>query len=163
MAWLDDSVILLRSIIGDDFAPFTYCNTRLSDLLVSTARMLIFDVYFATEYTVNISTSTISPDPSDDPFFTPLLVLKAATRIADSEYKAAAASSFQVVDGPSSINLTSQVTALKERIKRMYDNYEQAKLQYALGNAIGCAAILTPTTSGTNSNGNQCFNYRDQR
>jgi hypothetical protein len=150
MAWLDDSISILRAVIGDDSSPFTYCDTRLGDLLIANARMLIFELSFDISYTITISTSTISPDPSEDPFFIPLLVLKTATRIADSEYKASANSAVEILDGPSRISLAGQSKALLERVKRMYDNYDKAKLQYALGNAIGCQAVLTPTNSGGN-------------
>ncbi len=144
MAWLDEALPVFRVVIGDDDCDNQiYCDTRLSDILVAVAKLLVSELSFDACYTVTVSTSTISPDPSDDPFFIPLLVLKAATKIASSEYKASASSAGSVSDGPSTINLGGIATALKVRLDTLQKDYDKARLQYSLGNAIGCLAVMS--------------------
>ena len=143
MSWIDEALPLFRVLIGDDESPYVYCDERLTDILVSSAKMVNFELSFDTVYTITISTSTISPDPSDDPFFIPLMCLRAASSVANGEYKAAAASSVSVGDGPASVDFGGTANALKARMEALKGDYAQAKLQYMVGNAIGCGAVLS--------------------
>ncbi len=147
MSWKEESLPILRTLLGDDESPYTYCDERLTDVLVSSARMIRFELSFDVEYTVTVSTSTISPDPSTDNFFIPLMVLYAASKIAGGEYRLASLESVSVTDGPATIDLGGQANALKARMEALAKDYQQAKLQYAIGNAIGCAAILSTCQS----------------
>ena len=146
MAWQDEAVPLLRILIGDDGDTTVYCETRLVDILVGAAKLVSMELSFDNDYSVTLSTSTISPDPSEDLYFIPLICLRAAYAIASSEYREKSLSNVTITDGPSTISLTGIVQGLKERMARLLDDYTQAKLQYAMGNAIGCQAVSTPTT-----------------
>ena len=62
MAWTSDLVIVFRSIIGDlDSSKFT--DSRLQQILAVAAYSVNNDADFSTTYTVDVSNSTISPDP----------------------------------------------------------------------------------------------------
>lgn len=147
MAWQDETIPLLRLLIGDSSSPYTYCDTRLLDLFVGAAKMVVMELSFDDDYTITLSTSSISPDPSDDPYFIPLASLRAAYLIANSEYRTKSLMNIVVSDGPSTINLSGVVSGLKARVERLLADYNQAKLQYSIGNAIGCQAVLTPYTT----------------
>lgn len=142
MSWEDESIPILRVLIGDDEGPYSYCDTRLINVLASVAKLLVFELSFSITYTVTVSTSTISPDPVNDQFFISLLVLKSAVIIAASEYKAVCNSGGFIVDGPSTINLQGVPDAYKKRLDALQKNYDQAKLQYAIGNGIGCQFVM---------------------
>ncbi len=147
MAWEDEALPLLRLLIGDDSSPYTYCDTRLLDLFVGAAKLVTMELSFDIVYTITLSTSTISPDPSDDPYLIPLSSLRAAYLIANSEYRAKTLMNVLITDGPSTINLGGIVSGLKARVDRLLADYNQAKLQYSIGNAVGCQAVLTPYTT----------------
>lgn len=164
MSFIDEVLPTLRVIIGDDESPYTYNDTRLTDILYSVAKLLVAELPFDTQYTVTLSTQTISPSPEEDIFFTTLLPLKAAVYISNSEYKAAALSSGSVVDGPTTIDLGSSATSLLARMKAVQSDYDKAKLQYSVGNAIGCQFVLsTCQTLYSECYDNGQFNYNRYR
>jgi hypothetical protein len=144
--FIDEVLPICRILIGDDATPFTYSDNRLEDILYGTAKLLLLDVGFDTVYTISIANHTISPDPIDDPFFIPLLALKSAVIIANSEFKSASLNSGTVIDGPSTINLGGSADSLKKRLDSLQKDYNKAKLQYSVGNAIGCQAVLYDCT-----------------
>lgn len=146
MSWEDEALPLLRILIGDSLSPFVYCDTRLLDIFVGTAKLVVMDVSFDTAYTIVLSTSSISPDPSEDPAFIPLVCLRAAYIVSSSEYREKSMSAVTITDGPSTISLSGIVTGLKARMDMLSKDYAKAKLQYAMGNAIGCQTVITPTT-----------------
>lgn len=144
MSWKEESLAVIRPILGDDISPFTYCDSRLLDVMTAVAKLLVSEITFdLNTYSVVCTTQTISPDPSDDLFFIPLLVLKTASVIANSEAKAAATVSGSVSDGPSSVDLSGAATSLKERAKVIAEDYQKAKLQYMVSNAIACQAVMS--------------------
>lgn len=146
MAWQEEALPLLRILIGDDSSPYTYCDTRLLDIFLGAVRLVTMELSFDTTYTVTMSTASITPDPSDDLYLIPLSCLRAAYSIANSEYREKSLMNVLITDGPSTINLGGIVQGLKDRVNRLLADYNQAKLQYQMGNAIGCQAVSTPTT-----------------
>jgi len=147
MAWIEETIPLLRSLVGDDESPYEFCKERLTNILVSSAKLVITEVSFDTTYTVTITTNTVSPDPSDNSTFMVLAALKAAYIVANSEYRASAAGNVLITDGPSTINLSSRAATYAARAKSLLADYVQAKMQHALGNTVGVACISTPTTT----------------
>jgi hypothetical protein len=109
--------------------------------------MVLFELSFDTEYTVDLSTLTIDPDPSDDNYFIPLICLYSAVKIANSEYKSASLSGISITDGPTSIDMGGQVTSMLQRMKALQADWQNAKLQYMMGNAIGCQGVLSTLRS----------------
>ncbi len=146
MSWEDECLPLLRLVIGDTTSPYQYCNSGLIDIFVGSAKIVITEVSFDNAYTITLSTSSISPDPSSDSYFLTLVSLKAAYVIANSEYKNGASNSLSITDGPSTISTAASATALKARVDQLYKDYEKAKFQFALGQSSSIGAVLTPTT-----------------
>lgn len=156
MAWNDEAILLLRGAIGDFTPPYAYCDERVFDIFMFGARLVVQEITFDPQYTVDLNSSTITPTPNTDDPLLVLASLKASYIIANSEYKAKANGALMIVDGPSTISLSGVVNAYKERVKQMEKDYRQARLQYMLGNALGCQIITTPTTT---SSSNQTMNY----
>lgn len=146
MAWQDEAVPLLRVVIGDNVSPYTYCDSGLIDIFIGSAKLVISEVTFDNAYTITLSTSTISPDPSDDVYFLTLVSLKAAYVIANSEYRTDSMQSMSISDGPSTISTTGSSAGMKARVDQLYKDYEKAKFQFALGQSSSMGAVLTPTT-----------------
>ena len=66
MAWQTDLLTMLRNVIFDvDDTDYTYTDNRLKEMLVVAARLVTQEIAFDTDYTVTISTTGISPDPTD--------------------------------------------------------------------------------------------------
>ena len=106
MAWNVDMVLMLRSIIGDlDKIKFT--NERLKQILVIGAYNVYNDASFSTEYTIDVGSVSISPDPitESDSDFATLTVYKSACILVGSEVKTEAANAISIKDGPSAIDL----------------------------------------------------------
>lgn len=147
MSWDTTALPILRVLIGDDESPYTYCDERLLNILIVSARMVVSELSFDTTYTVTIDTLTISPDPSSDTYFLPLVCLHAAVRVANSEYKASALSAISITDGPSNISMAGGATAMKARLDALKNDYAQAKMQYSVGSGANCASILSTLES----------------
>ncbi len=158
MSWEDEAIPLLRVLVGDSVSPYTYCDSGLIDIFVGSAKLVISEVSFDNNYTVTLSTNTISPDPSNDTYFLSLVSLKAAYIVASSEYKNQSLQSFSITDGPSSISTAASAVALKARMDQLLKDYERAKMQFALGQSSSIGAVLTPTTYFQT-----VCNYWDQR
>ena len=156
MSWQTDAVALIRTQVQDlDYNNYTYTDDRLEEVFIVAAYNIINDVSFNTSYVVNITNSTISPDPVSDTYFMSLTALKASCLILFSEYKTAGSNSIMVTDGPSTINYSGVAKELKEMWKHCLDQYDQLKLKYSIGEGSSGQAILTPYSPGSNF-----YNYR---
>lgn len=76
--WFDVAIQPLRILINDYETPYEYTDEVLIDLLTTAANYVIQEVNLNIDYTVDITTNTITPDPINDPIFTNFVVLKAA-------------------------------------------------------------------------------------
>lgn len=156
MSWQDDSVALIREQIGDTNCDnYTYPDERLQEVFIISAYNTIQDVGFNTTYSVTISSSTISPDPSTDRFFMSLTALKAACIILFSEYKTAGNAAVKVVDGPSTIDYTAVAKNLKDMFDHCTEQYERVKFKYNIGEGASGEVVLTPYSPG-----GSLINYR---
>lgn len=147
MAWQTEMVQLLRYVINDIDSPSVYSDDRLQKTLVAAAQFLVFQVDFDQDYTLDISTPSISPDPTSDPRdegFINLTVLQAACLIVNAEVKLKAGQSVLVKDGPSTIDTRGSYEATQQRYRDMMAILDQARTQYQLGNARAGQAVLGP-------------------
>ena len=86
--WKTDIVVMLRSLIGDlDREKFT--DERLRQIITVGAYNVLNDADFANNYTVDIGSVSISPDPvvKKDTDFTVLTLYKSACILLGSEVK----------------------------------------------------------------------------
>jgi len=106
MSWKVDLVVMLRSLIGDlDHAKYT--DERLKQVIVVGAFNVINDADFQNDYSISVSSLSISPDPisEKDTDFSILSVYKAACILIGSEVKTESANAISIKDGPSAIDL----------------------------------------------------------
>lgn len=151
MAWQTEIVRIVRAIINDLTEPETYCSTKIEELIVIAAQLTKNEIETSTTYTTNISTVSISPDPtassSRDDAFINLISLKTACLILNGEVKLAGAGNIKVSDASASVDFSGQYSALKDLAGGVCKGYADAKAAYMMGNLNGIKAILTPYTS----------------
>ena len=160
MSWQTETVESIRVAIGDLSASPTYSDARLERVAVSAAALVVIDVDFNTSYTVNITSQSISPDPTSldpkDLAFIMLVALKSAVLIAKGEMKLGAASGGIIIkDGPSSVDTSNYYMALSGMYRQFLDDYEFLKLNYKyVRSVMNAQAVLSPSTVLYNVYGN---------
>lgn len=149
MTWQTTSIPIIRSLIGDlDSSAYTYTDTRLTQIALSSAHLLLNEVSFDTTYAVDVVASSITPDPTSlspvDSTFVNLLALRSSVLILGSEARTKAISSIAFKDGPSSIETGGAAKATMELANMVRGQYEKAKLDYIAGNSVGAQAVTSP-------------------
>lgn len=151
MSWQNEMALLVRHLINDIATPQTYTDDRLEETILSASQLIrIEGLTFEKTYTVDVDSCTLTPDPTASPkddAFINLVALKTACIILNGEAKVQALNAVSVSDGPSKIDLTKTSDAVKAVAKEACDNYNNAKIQYQLGNSRGAQAIIGPYTN----------------
>jgi hypothetical protein len=161
MSWKLDLVLMLRSIIGDlDAAKFT--DERLKQILVIGAFNVLNDADFVNEYTIDIGSVSISPDPIEinDYDFSIMTVYKSACILVGSEVKTESANSISIKDGPSAIDLRGVTQSLIVLYNDLCKKYEDMLTDYRYNNTLVGQAILGPYSPGSMILGANQFDYR---
>ena len=151
MAWETDLVTILRNVIFDvDSTNYTYSDDRLKEMLVVSAQLVNSEIKLDNDYTISISTTGISPDPTavNDFDAQNFFVLKAACLADQSSLRTKALSAGNTVKlGPGAISSGPNVNGYKLLIEvGPCNTYESSKWEYELGNVKAIRAILSPFT-----------------
>lgn len=155
MTWQNEMTVIVRYLIDDydDGSPL-YSDSRLENTILVGAQLVLFDLDFDKDYTIDVDSCTLTPDPTADTKdngFINLVSLKTACIILQGEAKAAATGSFKVKDGgrfgSAEIDTTSRYSALKDRAARACKDYENARTQYQVGSGRVGQAIFGPITN----------------
>ena len=148
MSWQSDMVLIVRAIINDMDIPYTYSDSKLEQLIVTSAQLLKREVDFEYTYTIDIEAVSISPDPlsSSDDGFINIVSLKTACLVLGGEVKVAAANNFKVTDGGATIDSSVGYYAKKGLYDQLCEDLANAKIAYVMGNVNTIKAILTPYT-----------------
>jgi hypothetical protein len=147
MAWQDESVPLLRTILGDAGCGVTnFTDTRLEELLIAAAYLVAYEIPFSTTYTVRVSQQSITPDPADDAAFINFIVLKAACLADEGTYRSKSLlAGLQARCGPTMLDTSNYgkgfQTLLTEGPCKAYEDLKQDAL---FGNTDVIRAILSP-------------------
>jgi len=151
--WKCVLVPMVRVLIND-IDETTYDNPRLEKVIIVAAQLLKPEFDFATTYTSNIRTQTISPDPVDnnDDAFINFVSMKSALLILEGELKNLASGAIKVQDGPASIDMSGAYNATKDAYEKLLDAFNRAKLAYTLGNVSEIKAIFSAYASPYTSN-----------
>ena len=157
MAWQTDLLTMLRNVIFDvDDTDYTYTDNRLKEMLVVAARLVTQEIAFDTDYTVTISTTGISPDPTDSTdanskAFENFIVLKAACLTDQSSLRTKAlAAGVSARIGPAAITTNPSVRGFDLLMKEgPCATYEKLKWDYEMGDAKAIRAILSPFVGNT--------------
>ena len=156
MAWQVEMVRLVRYMIGDlDPSNQTYPDTRLTELVLVAAQLVIAELDFTQRFVPDLTTLSLTPDPTDrvgppvtrDDSFINLACMKAACITDISETRTAANQAVQVRDGTSEVNLRWAAAARQALLADggWCKKYDDSKLAYMMNRShIAGAAIMGP-------------------
>tara|TARA_B100000029_G_scaffold284648_1_gene278465 strand:+ start:980 stop:1492 length:513 start_codon:yes stop_codon:yes gene_type:complete len=151
MAWQNEMTRILRYILNDlDSSSYTYSDDRLEETIIVSAQLVLHEIDFDKDYTVDVDALTLTPDPTaatKDNAFINLVSLKSACLIASSELRTKGLDAVRVSDGASTIDTSNVLKGFEILSKDLCGRYEQAKIQYKAGNSVAGQAILTPYES----------------
>jgi len=146
--WKPEMTTLLRYVINDtDTSTREFTDERLHSLLVASAQLTKGVVDFPRQYTIDVANSGISPDPttgSRDNGFINLVILKAACLLANGEFRSASNKGIVIKDGPSAVDARGLVAAKQQLMEKACQKYEDAELEFRLGNSNAGEAIIGP-------------------
>lgn len=139
-------IIILRVLIND-VSEAIYEDIDLKRIIVVAAGLVKQEISLDISYTMNYSTFTILPDPTEEVFIN-FTALKAAIILLRGELKDIASNTFKITDGPSTIDTTSRYSSSKNLLEDLVEQYDLDKINYSMNNSIGGyrAVITTPTT-----------------
>lgn len=157
MSFATDGILILRNLI-DDTTSLSFSDARLQELLFVSAYFVNLEINWSTDYTIDMSGETISPEP-DDPVFVMLSALKAACILANGELRTKAAiSGIRIKDGMGEIETRGVFEGWKSLADTACKAYSDAKFEFELGNYQAVKAILSPF-SGPNVQYGQGFDW----
>ena len=165
MTWQDTAIAMLRVIINDMEDTPTYSDDRLTQILVTSAYLIVQDIDFDTTYTVNVVSETITPDPNTDIIFMNFLVIKAACQTDFSTYRTKALmDGVSAKAGPVSLSVAGHLKGFKDLLTMgPCDTYEAMKKDYVFGTGQMCKAILSPFVSSRFDPESLGVTYNDNR
>ena len=147
MAWQETIIGLLRVYLGDLDPTYTYSDDRLEQVIIASAGMLLTEAEFNYDYTTNILTREIIPDPveSNDTDFINFMVLKAACIIDRGEAKTAVKVGVMAKEMNSQFDTRDRAKLGVELLKQNWCKvYEKARLDYMSGQGAAGVAVLSP-------------------
>ena len=155
MPWQNEMTIIVRHLVNDlNSTDYTFSDDRLEEAILVSSQLSIVEIDFDQTYTVDVDTSSLTPDPTtssdkDDSFIN-LVSLKTAQMLIGSELKTHSLQAVALRDGPSSIDLRGIVSGLKILFDDINRRYDEAVTQYKLNGVVG-QAILGPYSPGSDS------------
>lgn len=144
LCWDDIMVTTLRIITDDVDESPENTDDNLKQLILVASKIVMMRVDFDTDYSINLSSQSITPDPSTDVAFVNLVCMKAACMLARSEQKDRARKGVNFRDGPASIDGRGAADATAKWSDSICKEYLDYELQYKIGNRQPGKAILGP-------------------
>lgn len=148
MSWQTELPIIVRTLVNDLGDQPNYSDQRLLQVLSVAARYVQFDVVLDTKYEVDVSTSSISPDPtvSNDEIFIALVSLKAACIVDQSTYRTKSAmEGIRASLGPASLSVAGQSSAWKTILDQgPCAAYDELTSHWDVAQATAIRSILSP-------------------
>ena len=145
--WQTEMTTLLRYVINDsEQSVQRFSDDRLTRLILTAAHTTIGVVDFASDYSVDVPNSGISPDPTEikDKSFVNLVILKAAHLLANGDFRKASSKGIVLRDGPSAVDPRGMIEAKRHLAESSLERYKKAELEYRLGNSNAGEAIIGP-------------------
>ena len=154
MAFFDESIPIVRALIGDVGPTLSYSDARLEEVLCVAAKLLLSDnISFDYTYTVTVSTHSISPDPVDngDNAFLNFVCLKASCIMDVSQARTKAAiAGINAKLGPASLDTKGHLEGFLNILNTdggPCKAFERLKFEHMFGNSAICKVILSPFVS----------------
>ena len=154
MSWQTDMTTIVRYLISDvDSSNYKYTDSRIQTSILVAATFVDSAVNFNNDYTIDLGSSTLSPDPTDtateESDFVALTCLKTACIMIGGEIRLESGNSIAIKDGPSSVDLRGVSSTLVILHKDLCAKYDAAVLDYSAGKSIAGKAILGPFSPGS--------------
>lgn len=162
MHWQEHTNIMVRHLINDmDFNNYKYSDDRINSTVAVAAQLVILELDFNEEYSVDVISQTVTPDPISDNAFINLVVIKASMIIVGGEVKTEASNAISIKDGPSAIDLRGVSSTLLAMYKDLSDKYDSLAQSYGYSGSTG-KAILGPYSPGSDyvTRTNNDYNFR---
>lgn len=142
-----NTILTILRVLIDDVSGATYEDSDLNNIIVVAAGFVKQEISLDVVYTINYVSPSITPDPEDEAFIN-FVALKAAIILVRGELKDSSSNSFKVVDGPSTIDLSSRFKSMKDYLDTLLEQYDTDKINYTMNGSVGGyrAVITTPTT-----------------
>lgn len=148
MAWQTELTTMVRTLINDSVEPYQYTNKRIIQTILVAGKYVQFDVVLDHGYDVDVTNSTISPDPTDDndEIFIILTALKAACLVDQGTLRTKAAmEGVRAALGPASLSVGGAAAGWEMILKhgpcKLYDDLIE---HWDVANASAIAAVLGP-------------------
>lgn len=152
--WSEEIVTLIRTLIFDlDSTSYRYTDSRLRQVAIVAAHMLISDVSFSVNYSVNIANQSITPDPAAEATrndnFINLTAIKAACIIAMGEARDAVSNGVTIQDSINKFSSTDKIKGMLELAKSGYcSQYENSKYDFSVAQTAIGVAVMSPINLG---------------
>jgi hypothetical protein len=157
MAWDTTLVMRLRLVLGDtasELVDRTFTDTQLSQFIAIAAIYVANEIDIGVTLTINTDIPTISPDPVTgitNTGISNLFVLKAACLIARSELRRDSPTyGIKIRDHLTQYDATEAMRARIASVGSFCDEYENAKVEWKLGNKAAGRAIIDTYASFDN-------------
>ncbi len=149
MTWQEETIPMLRVLIDDnDPTNYGYTDDRLEEILVVAAKYVTEEVNNIGTYTVNVSSTSISPDPDDDAdtTFINFMVLKAACLTDWSTYRQKAlVAGVKAKCGPAVLETLQHLEGFRTLItKGPCESYTQLRQENNFNGTTAIRAVLSP-------------------
>lgn len=151
MSWDTELPTMLRYVIGDVDNPQSYSDDSLKKIIVFSAQLINGEVQLPTDYTIDLTLYTISPDPTnsatrDDAFIT-LIILKSACLLTSSESRIRTGQSISVKDVRTSLSTTDRARDSAKVAQTFCQEYKSAKEEFQTGQFPGSLARIKAVVS----------------
>lgn len=149
MSWQTQMTMMVRYMINDMTAPYTYADARIQTSICIAAQLLASEIKFDKTYTIVVDPASITPDPYDTPQddgFINIVSLGASVLVYENEAKLASKTGVSITDGPSTINMNGRLTSALALAKDIRAQFDKAKVAYMINNARSGAILLGPYT-----------------
>lgn len=148
MAWYQEIPIIVRTLINDLSDTPSYTDERLLQVISVAAKYVQFDINLEQNYSINVVSPDISPDPTDadDSIFISLVSLKAACIIDQSTLRTKAAmEGIRASLGPANLSVAGSLTGIKMLLDTgPCATYEELTSHWDVKEATAIRAVLSP-------------------
>lgn len=151
--WLDESIPVLRTLLMDWEEEPEYSDSRLSQVLLAAARLVLLDMSFSNNYEISMLDETITPDPlsEEDDSFINFIILRANCLCDIGTYKKKAAlDGIRAALGPLNLGVAGHAAGFKTLLELgACKTYAEAKRQYLFGGTDFIRGVFSPFVSNT--------------
>jgi hypothetical protein len=139
-SWQENSVMILRELVGDSSESSEFSDSRFEEIIFSAMFITNYEGLF--NYSIDVATQTISSEPTND--FLTLSIFKSLAIITCGEYRQSSKSAMVVKDGPSSIDTKGIAENKKNLCNQFSKQYSDALTAKRAGDSAAYYAIIGP-------------------